>query len=153
MDGIIKMPRESDLWRLVKAGFKTVPYHSRLIRIESTVGAGLPDIIYCIDKSVTGWIELKYLPSWPKRSSTIIKLRHFTPVQRLFFKKAADWGDRVHMLLRIEDDIMLLTAQEALYNINFLTKYELTANMTARGRHWKIRKINWPELCTKLIGG
>jgi hypothetical protein len=142
------MTGESVLWRLLKKAMRQAGHEA--IRIENVVGLGNPDVIYCLDKKIMGWIELKYLSHWPKRKTTIIKLRHFTKEQRLFFKKAKRWSNRVHMLLRIEKDLMLLTAPEALNYIGTLTKTELLSKIDLEGRHWKVGKIDWEEFFNLL---
>ena len=63
------------------------------VRIENAVEAGTPDVNY-----VGGWIELKYLPKWPARATTPIKIAHYTKEQRVFAKRRNAAGGRVFFL-------------------------------------------------------
>ena len=73
------------------------------IAVENVTRAGTPDINY-----VYGWLELKYLREWPKKARTIVQIPHYTREQRTWAIRRAVCGGRVHLLLRAEDDWLLL---------------------------------------------
>ena len=52
---------ERTFWILLKE-----PLPLKMYRIENKVAKGTPDVHF-IHKGVSGWIELKYIPEWPKR--------------------------------------------------------------------------------------
>ena len=59
---------ERALWRLTRK--KVAPYPGRLIRIETPIAHGVPDVYYIILGN-SGWLELKYEPAWPTRGDRL----------------------------------------------------------------------------------
>ena len=49
------------------------------VRVENPIHPGTPDV-----NMTCGWLELKCLPTWPVRASTPVRIKHFTPHQRVF---------------------------------------------------------------------
>jgi hypothetical protein len=73
-------------------------------RHEDISGLGVPDVSFGVrgpDGPVNGWIELKYLPSWPKRSTTKVTVRHWTHEQRIFLSHRWHHGGRTWVLLAV----------------------------------------------------
>ena len=100
--------RESDLWKT----FRDKLFKERLKgrkrdvkRIENNVALGTPDVNYCIE-GAEGWVELKHAREWPKRGGPL-KLRHFTPEQRLWIHLRQGAGGKAFVLLKVEDDYFL----------------------------------------------
>jgi len=50
--------------------------------VENPALPGTPDVNH-----YHGWIELKYIRSWPRKGHTIIRIDHFTTQQKRFLKK------------------------------------------------------------------
>ena len=99
--------RESDLWatlrdKLFKERLKGT---RRDVKRIETMAPGTPDVNYCIDGK-EGWIELKHAREWPKRGGPL-KLRHFTPEQRLWIHTRQKAGGKAFVLLKVEDDYFL----------------------------------------------
>jgi hypothetical protein len=95
------------------------------VAIENSVGLGTPDINY-----IGGWMELKYIKNYPKRSNTKIRLRHFTKVQRNWIKRRYLKGGNVCVLLRIERDWYLFKYPNT-HLLGELDKEEMKEKSTA----------------------
>lgn len=79
------------------------------VPIENVAGVGTPDINYN-----GGWIELKYLPKWPARPTTPVRVRKFKPAQRDFLRDRCRAGGRAYLLLRVGSwDWVLLWGETA----------------------------------------
>ena len=50
------------------------------VRVENPIHPGTPDVNLCDGR----WIELKCIPGWPVRDTTNVRIRHFTPQQRVW---------------------------------------------------------------------
>lgn len=50
------------------------------VRVENPIHPGTPDVNICDGR----WIELKCIPRWPVRASTVVRIRHYTPQQRVW---------------------------------------------------------------------
>lgn len=89
--------------RVVKA---LRPLHA--LAVENPVCPGTPDVNY-----VEGWLELKSLAAWPDDPITPLSVGHFTPQQRLWLRKREIAGGRIHMLLKVADDWLLISGAAA----------------------------------------
>jgi hypothetical protein len=87
--------------------------------IENPIHPGTPDINY-----VEGWIELKWLRSWPKRADTVIPLEHFTKQQRIWLLRRARYNGNVYLLLQVNREWLLIHGRRVAH-IGFLRKQEL----------------------------
>ena len=58
-------------------------------RHEDRLNLGVPDVSYTI-KNTNGWIEMKQIEKWPAKSTTPIKIKHFTAQQRQFLRTRAN---------------------------------------------------------------
>lgn len=124
------------------------------VRVENPAHPGTPDINYCgymrlesftsmqLDQPPTkinfnqlfeGWIELKELDKWPARASTIVRVEHFTPQQRIWLDRRWRSGGAAWVLLKVEQDWLLLTGEAAARVLGKVTKGEL---ISAATRHW-----------------
>lgn len=102
------MTTESDFWGVVRRHLS--PY-GRLQRIESHLTAtGIPDVAYCLMGNA-GWLELKHLNAWPKRSSTTLNVPHLKLEQVLFLEDWTRHPARGHAygLFQVAQDYLLLT--------------------------------------------
>lgn len=83
--------------RVVKA---LRPLHG--VAVENPAYPGTPDVNF-----IEGWLELKWLRSWPKGATTIVRLEHYTAQQRLWIRKRAINGGNVGLLLQCKKEWML----------------------------------------------
>lgn len=91
------------------------------VSIENSVGIGTPDINYR-----EGWVELKWLRSWPKKDSTIVRLAHdLTKEQRVWLRRRASYGGNVWVLLQCRREWLLFYGEMAAHIIGTCTKREL----------------------------
>lgn len=100
---------ETSLWQYIKKGLEN-RWHAT--RLESSAGNGVPDITYGIPGEhgglgLNGFLELKYIPKWPIKPETKVKLP-LRPEQKLWIKTRGSVAGNVWVLCRIEDDFFLL---------------------------------------------
>jgi len=86
---------EKAVWKKLK---DLMGAHWHATRHEDIACQGVPDVSYGLC-GVQGWIELKYLPSWPKSPRTPVRIPHFTKEQRLWTQLRHVMGCRVWLLL------------------------------------------------------
>ena len=72
---------EHALWVKLREAIKGLPIH--MVRVENRVGTGTPDIAYAT-VVLSGWIELKSIPRWPRRDG---------PVEMGFEKEQLMWAE------------------------------------------------------------
>jgi hypothetical protein len=71
------------------------------------VKAGFPDYVYSCNGR-HGFIEFKYKKQWPARADTIVRLPHFTSVQKKFLYYHGRRGDgRCFLFLQIDSDVLI----------------------------------------------
>ena len=105
------MGTESQYWRdHVRPSLSSF---GMIVRVENAARIGTPDVAYCLrptklSPAVSGWLELKSIPTLPARASTKLTVPHLT-------KEQVDWqiewmvaGGRVFTLIRIEDRHVLV---------------------------------------------
>ncbi len=97
------------------------PLHA--IAVENRVGAGTPDV-----EAMGAWIELKQLPSWPVRPTTIVSIVHFKPEQRLFLETRWERGGNAFLLLQVKREWVLLDGDVAAKIVGHVTRATLIAN-------------------------
>lgn len=104
------------------------------VRVENAVGVGTPDINY-----VSGWIESKQLPEWPKRPETPVRVEHYVPAQRGWHVKRTSAGGRVHVVIEVADTVMVFDARLAAQFLGDWTKDEMLRNALLVMRPWDKR--------------
>ena len=67
------------------------------IAVENPVHPGTPDVNY-----VEGWLELKWLPNWPRRGG-VVRLPKLRRDQVLFLERRWAAGGRAHLLLHVQE--------------------------------------------------
>lgn len=92
------------------------------VSIENGVGVGTPDVNYA-----EGWIELKWVRSWPKRPDTPVVLEHFTREQRRWIDRRSRAGGKVFVLLKVGRDWFLFRGMDAARQLGELPRAGLEA--------------------------
>ena len=98
------MTKEKTLWKYIK---KLIGKEWNASRHEDFCSSGIPDVSFGY-KGINGWIELKYIPEFPKRKSTKIKIRHLTKNQCVWLSARGRSGDSCWILLQIEREYFLI---------------------------------------------
>ena len=88
--------KESGLWATMKKG---VSRFGDFQRIESVVGSGVPDVNYCVGGN-EGWIELKHVKAWPKRSRTNVPIEYRSE-QPVWWYNRRKAGGRVWVFIQV----------------------------------------------------
>lgn len=117
--------RESRFWDAVKpllAGLHPV-------RIENAVAMGTPDVNCSL-----GWIELKQVEEKdiPKRETTLLRLDHYTPEQRIFQLKRARAGGPCWLLLLLDHEWLLFSSKVAAERLGKMTVADTREAATRR---------------------
>ena len=73
---------------------------------EDKYSVGVPDVSYGLE-GMNGWIELKRVLKYPKKSQTVIQLPHFTGQQRNWLERRQEKGGNCWLLLQVEDDYFI----------------------------------------------
>jgi len=79
--------------------------------IENRLKGGTPDVNY-----IGGWIECKWLRSWPIREG-IIKIPHYTLGQRLWLRRRGQRGGNVHLALQVNKQWLFFNWNYAYYYV------------------------------------
>jgi len=96
------------------------------ISVENPVGPGTPDVNY-----VEGWIELKWLRSWPKRAETPVTLDHeLTTEQRAWARRRTKRGGRAWVMLQCRKEWLLFRGDVAACFLGTATRAELYRHAT-----------------------
>lgn len=87
------MKSESLMWKKLRPVLLAAKLDP--VRVENPIHPGTPDVNLC-----TGvWIELKCIPGWPVRDTTIVRIRHYTPQQRVFLYRRWKYAPGSTLLL------------------------------------------------------
>lgn len=127
---------ETGMWDALRAELRGL----HPVRIESrAIGMGTPDVNYA-----HGWIELKYLRSWPKRPETRVRIEHYTKEQRSWAVQRTQAGGRVFLLLKVGENEWLLlhgaVAARSVGQVNRADLYKLTmARWTRKPKATELR--------------
>jgi hypothetical protein len=113
--------RGNVLKTLRKAGLDARP-------VENPVDPGFPDVEY-----IGGVLELKSAARWPKRSSTPLRVPHYTQQQRIWHERRAARGGRVHVLIQVGKEFLLFTGAVASLRLGHLPRTEL---LDFASGHW-----------------
>lgn len=131
---------ESDLRGRVVRGLRALD----AVSVENHVYPGTPDVNY-----VEGWLELKWVRRWPRGADTPVRVEHFTQEQRVWLRRRATRGGRVHLLLQCRHEYVLLDGLRASVLLGEATREQL---VDAAVGHWT-NGINWRELRLLLSDG
>lgn len=72
------------------------------VAVENPIRSGTPDVNF-----IGGWLELKWLRSWPKEEITIVSLPHYTQIQRRWAQRRFERGGYCGLLLQVGREWML----------------------------------------------
>lgn len=135
---------ESSVWQYIKAGMAGRWLATRL---ESSSGNGVPDVTFSMP-NINGFLELKYIPEWPKRPETKVKLP-LRPEQKLWISTRGKMGGNVWVLCRVKDSFFLLGDAKAIAVCEGWTEVE----WVSRSNLWWYRKVDFDELYYGLKEG
>ena len=71
------MKAESLMWRKLRPVLIAAKLDP--VRVENPIHPGTPDV-----NLVGRWIELKCISAWPVRNTTVVRIPHYTPQQRVW---------------------------------------------------------------------
>lgn len=102
------------------------------VSVETKLEDGIPDVNY-----IDGWIECKWLRSWPKRDSTPVRLDHpLMPHQRAWLSRRNIRNGKAWVMLQCGREWLLFKGEKYITSkIGNVTKEELI----------KIAYVYWPN--------
>tara|TARA_A100001015_G_C15001046_1_gene718517 strand:- start:1659 stop:2096 length:438 start_codon:yes stop_codon:yes gene_type:complete len=133
---------ERNLWRYLQRNLKD--NKSLLMRVENSLYKGIPDVNYLIDGN-EGWIELKYMPEYPKKDITEVKVPHFTKEQKIWHDIRYKNKGRTMVLIQVDRDYFIFK-KERINLLGSLTKKKM---FQYANKSWK-NKIDFKELRKEL---
>lgn len=83
------------------------------VPVDNPRKAGTPDVNY-----IEGWLELKYLKTWPKRVATKVKVRHWTKQQKIWHYLRSSAGGKCFVLLQVGGEYLLFEGGTASLFLN-----------------------------------
>lgn len=108
------MPKEALLWR---NNVRRLSAFGVIERIEDAIKVGVSDCVYCLrwqdEPPRVGFIELKRLLAWPKRSTTPVRLPHYSNEQVNFLERWGRAGAGAFLLAQVDEDFMLFSWRDA----------------------------------------
>lgn len=116
------------------------------IAVENSARPGTPDVNFS-----EGWVELKDMERWPKSMFTPLRVRHFTPQQRIWLARRYKKGGNVWLLLRVQNDWLLFDGQTAATHLGLRTRAELTA-LAHRVWHKRLNEQEFRETVRQRKG-
>lgn len=112
--------------------------------VENSACPGFPDVEF-----IGGGMELKVLPDWPRRPSTIVRCPKFRPLQRNWLRKRWRAGGLALFLLRVDREHLLFEGEWAADNLGHVVREELYRNAV---RSWVARELTREELLEAIAG-
>ena len=109
--------------------------------VENPCRPGTPDVNF-----IEGWCELKHKDNWPVRKTTIIRLPHFTPQQRLHLRRRWHLGGNAYLLLQIAQDWLLFDGKAAAEFVGKVTRAELESVANAVWHRPNLAEVLPPQL-------
>lgn len=121
-----------------------------LLKIETRIGSSYPGVADCAYSCSGrhGWIEFKYQAEWPKRSATIVRLKHFTKDQKRFLYNHGKHGKGgCFLFLQVADDVLIFDYKN-IHKIGKLNKEDLV-DLAVLNLKWK--SLTKFEICYTLL--
>lgn len=117
-------------------GFLRRSYKLDAYPVENTVAVGMPDVVY--GGWAWGWIECKKTQEWPKRASTPVRLDHeLLDTQKVWIRKHTKRNGRVHVLVQIGLEFLLLNGMDAVSCLGKDTREQLCARALLHCHGWQ----------------
>lgn len=116
------------------------------VAVENSARPGTPDVNF-----VEGWCELKDVEKWPRNVYTPLRVRHFTPQQRIWLARRYKKGGNVWLLLRVQHDWLLFDGHTAAEHLGLRTRAELTA-LATRVWHKRLDEHEFREIVRNRKG-
>ena len=92
-----------------------------------STASGFPDRYFAVPGR-HGLIEFKYLPSWPARRGTVVKVEHFTPKQKAFLNIPGMMaGHGVFLVIQIGPLDVFIFDYKGAQHVGTLTRGEFDA--------------------------
>lgn len=88
--------------------------------VENPIDPGFPDVEY-----IGGLLELKEVDAWPVRPDTPLRIDHYTQEQRIWHERRAHHGGRIHVLLQVGSEYLLMTGAVAAIHLGRVPRAEL----------------------------
>ena len=83
---------------------------------------GMPDVEY-----IGGMCELKWLPKWPVRDTTPVRIPHYSAEQKHWLKRRCDMGGKAWLCLQVRSEWFLFWGATVAQNVGELTYEQLRA--------------------------
>lgn len=132
---------EKAFWRTLSKNMVKARAWKEATRHEDKLQLGIADLSFVSNSGTHGWMELKKLHEWPKRSSTIVRVPHYTEHQRIWLKKKGDAGGNTWLLIKVGRDVLLFDWHVAQRVGEMIQK-----DMFSTARAYWIGKMDYDEL-------
>jgi len=109
-------------------------------RIENLLTSGTPDVYV-----TGGWVELKWARCWPARETSVLRLPHYTDIQRVRLMERWNANDGAWLVLQVKTMWFCFEAPAA-QRVGHLTKLQLQETAT----HFSFVKPTSDQLCSWL---
>ena len=90
------------------------------VSVENSAYPGTPDVNF-----IEGWLELKWLRSWPIQAETPVLISHFTQQQKVWLKRRWLKGGNAWLLLQCKREWILFDGDTAALYVGRMTRGEL----------------------------
>lgn len=110
---------ESYLWRKLKQASD-----ADMTRHEDKLNLGIPDVSYGLEGR-NGWIELKYLKSWPKSPQKHVPFRNLKVHQVRFLGRRGQAGGACFLLVLVGKKDVVLIDWEIVHRLGKMTKSQI----------------------------
>lgn len=94
-----------------------------------SIEKGMPDVEF-----IGGWAEIKWLPRWPMRKDTPVRIPHYTDDQRRWLRERQAAGERCFLVLQIRREWFVWDADGA-QTIGHQTRQEMIDGALAYWNH------------------
>ena len=143
------MGSEANLWSTMRVQMGKNKYWLEATRHEDKIQSGIADVSFVSMNGLHSWCELKSIPAWPARESTILVIDHYTDQQRIFLKQKGKMGGCSWLFMKVGRDYLLFDWGGA-QQVGKLNRDALLNTATA---YW-FGKMNWRELGQEFtLGG
>lgn len=102
----------------------------KLQRIESNTALGIPDLYFCID-GVSGWCELKFITSFPKKGG-IVRVPHYTKAQKEWLYDLYRVGGLAVLCLRVGQETFWFVGKQCIF-VGSITENQIRERSVAMG--------------------